>query len=224
METTGKKQYGLPEGVGHELKFWKQFVKTKRFLEGWVSNGKTPELDNDVANFIWQQLHENEGCKVLDLGSGAVSILNGLVPADQLTTTDPLAELYECVFDYEQYGIKPPIPIAAELIGPHFGEFQIVHMRNALDHSQDPMLALQRMMSCCIPEGYVIIQGFANEADAENWQGMHQWNISLDEALSLCITDKAGQTFKYENPFSAAQFLIGNNKEWLIWIWKKQSL
>jgi hypothetical protein len=159
---------------------------------------------------------------VLDLGSGAVSILNGLVPTDQLYVTDPLAELYECVFDYDQHQLRAPHPLAAECIPDYWKDFHIVHMRNALDHSQDPILALQRMINACAEDGYVIIQGFANEADAEKWQGMHQWNIALDEALALCITDKSGQTFKYENPFSAAQFSIGNNKEWLIWIWKKQ--
>jgi hypothetical protein len=69
METTGKKQYGLPEGVGHELKFWKQFVKTKRFLEGWVANVKTPELDNDVANFIWQKCKTIPAAKCLILAA-----------------------------------------------------------------------------------------------------------------------------------------------------------
>ena len=53
-------------GIYHELSFWKEFVKTKRFLEGWVGKQKTPELNQEVADFILSVPHES----VLDVGSG----------------------------------------------------------------------------------------------------------------------------------------------------------
>ncbi len=39
-------------GIYHELAFWQQFVKTDRFLSGWVKKVKTPELHQEVADFI----------------------------------------------------------------------------------------------------------------------------------------------------------------------------
>ena len=69
--------------IYHELNFWKSFVKTERFLKGWVANIKTPELHQETADFILSVPHK----KVLDVGSGVVSILNGLVP---VLSFDPL--------------------------------------------------------------------------------------------------------------------------------------
>ena len=62
-------------GIYHELAFWQQFVKTDRFLNGWVGKGKTPELNQEVADFIKSVPHET----VLDVGSGVCSILNEII-------------------------------------------------------------------------------------------------------------------------------------------------
>ena len=59
----------------HEIDFWREFVKTDRFLQGWCSNTKTPELRQFVYDFIQEYLPENG--EVLDVGSGAVSLLHG---------------------------------------------------------------------------------------------------------------------------------------------------
>ena len=80
-------------GIYHELHFWKGFVKTERFLNGWVAKVKTPELNNEVADFIKSVSHES----VLDVGSGVCSLLNGLVNVD---TCDPLGDLYSLIFDF----------------------------------------------------------------------------------------------------------------------------
>ena len=53
-------------GIYHELAFWQQFVKTDRFLKGWVGKVKTPEPNQEVADFIKSVPHET----VLDVGSG----------------------------------------------------------------------------------------------------------------------------------------------------------
>ena len=83
-------------GIYHELAFWQQFVKTDRFLQGWVKKVKTPELNQEVADFILSVPNQ----KVLDVGSGVCSILNGLV---NVTPCDPLGDLYKLVFDFERH-------------------------------------------------------------------------------------------------------------------------
>jgi SAM-dependent methyltransferase len=167
----------MNEAIKHELEFWKGFVQTERFLEGWVSNKPTPELRIIVRQFIEQCITEET--QVLDVGSGVVSILNGTVPQSQLTSSDPLSGYYQQIFDYKKYGLIPPRPYSAEEL-PYINQFDIVHISNALDHSQDPMEAFIKLHRSCKDEGFIIIQGFENEADFENWQGFHQWNISLD--------------------------------------------
>lgn len=202
-------------GIKHELSFWQQFVKTERFLRGWVQDHKTPELNNFVHNFILEKFYS--GFKVLDVGSGVVSILNGTIPKSHITACDPLGGLYELVFDYKRYGIKPPLPIPAEEM-TFDSEFDIVHASNALDHCQDPITAYYRLLLACNDKGYLIIQGFENEAEYENYSGFHQWNIRLTETKELVISNKDGIVEIFNNPFYAERIKLDTGKDWFIWI------
>lgn len=211
-------------GVAHELKFWAGFVKTERFLKGWVADCVTPELNHKVYDFIHGMLTqspERDKVKVLDVGSGVVSILNGLVPKKNLTAVDPLGELYEIVFDYGQHGIKSPLPVPAEEM-KYLEEFDIVHISNALDHTQNPKAAFDRLLEATKPGGFLIIQGFENEATYEKWQGFHQWNIYIDgNKDGLAIEGKDGLHAAIRNPYFADVTTFENNKSWFIFIVKK---
>jgi hypothetical protein len=123
----------IMEAIGHELAFWKGFVTNPRFLDGWVSsNVKTPELHDEIYDFLLS-LQNYRNMSVLDIGSGAVSILNGTFPSNNIVCVDPLGSLYPIIFDYKAYGINPPIPCGGEEI--EFQEqFDIVHCSNAIDH------------------------------------------------------------------------------------------
>ena len=207
------------KGIYHELAFWQQFVKTDRFLSGWVKKVKTPELHQEVADFILSVSHNT----VLDVGSGVVSILNGLV---EVRAVDPLGDLYRLVFDYERHKLAAPMAFPAEEL-PFKNEYDIVHISNALDHTQDPKKAFWTLYKAVKPGGYLIVQGFENEATHENWQGFHQndiyveetWNDKKDYILRLQQND--GSTgIIYESPYKVIQKTI-ENKRWFIWIVKK---
>ena len=198
-------------GIYHELSFWKEFVKTKRFLEGWVGKQKTPELNQEVADFILSVPNES----VLDVGSGVCSLLNGLV---NVTTCDPLGDLYKLVFDYERHKLVAPLAYPAEYI-PFNNEFDIVHISNALDHTQNPVNAVNRLLKAVKKDGYLIVQGFCNEAEWENWQGFHQWNLNLDNG-NLFIQGKEFKTTICENVVKSKVINLGD-KDWFYWIVKK---
>lgn len=212
------------QGTNEELQFWEVFVKTPRFLNDWCSNEKTSELDQDVADFILNNCPE--GGHILDCGSGAVSVLNGLHKTANIVATDLLAEDYKKIFDYKKYNIIPPHAIAAEeLPAPFLNNFDIVHMRNALDHTQDPVRAYNSMLACVKPGGYLIIQGFENEGTFEKWQGMHQWDISVQQfqtfaALIVKSKDWAGQTLG-TLPVFHKQIKLDTGKDWFVFIVKK---
>jgi SAM-dependent methyltransferase len=199
-------------GIYHELKFWKGFVKTERFLNGWVKKVKTPELNQEVADFILSVPNES----VLDVGSGVCSLLNGLV---NVSCCDPLGDLYKLVFDYKAHGIKPPLPMPAEEL-IFTNEYDIVHISNALDHTQNPMNALEKLMQAVKPRGYLIVQGFTNEANHEQWAGFHQWNIDLDDFGLMHISSKEAKNIIAWPPYHFKKVeLIG--REWYYWIIKK---
>jgi SAM-dependent methyltransferase len=199
-------------GIYHELAFWQQFVKTDRFLQGWVKKVKTPELNQEVADFILSVPNQ----KVLDVGSGVCSILNGLV---NVTPCDPLGDLYKLVFDFERHKLVAPLPYPAEEL-TYKNEFDIVHISNALDHTQEPRKALECLLQAVRPGGYLIVQGFFNEATHENWQGFHQWDISLDDHGCMVILGKKSKTIIAWPPHKFATVnLLG--RDWYYWIIKK---
>jgi SAM-dependent methyltransferase len=199
-------------GIYHELSFWQQFVKTDRFLQGWVKKVKTPELNQEVADFILSVPNQ----KVLDVGSGVCSILNGLV---NVTPCDPLGDLYKLIFDFERHKLVAPLTYPAEEL-TYKNEFDIVHISNALDHTQEPRKALECLLQAVRPGGYLIVQGFFNEATHENWQGFHQWDISLDDDGLMVILGKKDKTIIAWPPHKFATVnLLGRN--WYYWIIKK---
>ena len=210
------------KGVAHELSFWKQFVQSDRFLNGWLSNDKTPELNDMVYMFLLGQPE----AKVLDCGSGVVSILHGTVKAGNLHACDLLAYEYEKIFDYKANGIIPPFPAGCEEL-IFDGTFDVVHISNALDHTQDPQAAYNAMYRAVKPGGFLIVQGFVNEGTHEEWIGFHQWDLDLfrenQEGEGLKITDKHGaQTILSQNPYFARKIYIDLlGRDWLIWVTRK---
>ena len=205
------------KGVDHELGFWKQFVKSDRFLKGWVPTTRTPEL-NDIA---YKFFTERPDAKVLDCGSGVVSILHGTVKQENLMAADLLGDEYRDIFDYTRYGIEPPIAVGCE--GLKFVEqFDIVHISNALDHCQQPDLAFWKLYQAVKPGGFLMVQGFVNEGTHENWSGFHNWNLDIDRDR-LTITDKTklSVTLSTKPYFSTKVHLEILGRDWLIWVNQK---
>jgi len=91
----------------------------------------------------------------------------------------------------------------------------------------DPYKAYNALLKAVKPGGYLIIQGFENEATFENWQGFHQndifveeiWDDSKDYLLRLKKGDGYIETIG-QDPYKVIQKTIGD-KRWFIWIVKK---
>lgn len=210
-----------PSAVQDELNFWKSFVKTVRFKQNWATPSvQNPELDIEIARFIIAH-NRVKDIKVLDLGCGVVSILNGYLKSFQLVSCDPLANYYSEIFDYEANGIVKPLPYRTEDL-PYKEEFDMVHMRNALDHSQEPEEAYHKMFQACKQGGYVIISGFENEGTEEGWSGFHQWDIYIENKMLMLRNDK-GESFQIANRPDAIieRRQLENGKWWFNWICKK---
>ena len=172
------------DGFEHELGFWGWFVGSPRFLNNWVFPEQNPEIranHPDAArcfdNFAAARNQEWDIIDVLDVGSGALPWIKGVLPNMRLTACDPLAEEYAKIFDYALHGQKQPVKAFAEALPFDDNSFDIVHCSNALDHTQNPYKAILEMERVCRPGGMILIQGFENEAIHEGWQGLHQWNI-----------------------------------------------
>jgi SAM-dependent methyltransferase len=203
--------------VAAELKFWREFVATDRFLLGWCGVAPTPELQPEVSIFLRAHM---KGGRVLDVGSGACSILRGTVQDSLLDAADPLSALYQLFFDYRGHGIVPPMPIAAEDL--QFREvYDVVHISNALDHCQDPKRAVEAMFRAAKPGGWVLVCGFVNEADFQHRTGMHQWNIRIVQGCLRIYPGAGGDAVVDRASTISSTKILSTGKQWLFWAGQK---
>lgn len=202
------------EGAEHELEFWRGFVLTERFKD-WIAPKPTPELRSIVREF----LVERPFARVLDVGSGVVSLLHGTVPQDRLVAADPLATEYATFFDYREHGIEPPIQASAEDLSFH-GEFDVVHMSNALDHSGDPVRAMEGLFRAVKPGGWVIVQTFEDEGRHQGYAGLHQWDLRIDEdGRTLLARDREGAEYDLGSADRVWRLLVPHmERHWVIWM------
>lgn len=201
----------IKEGFEHEKEFWAEFVQTERFQNNWVKAETNPELDATTRRVI---LAEANGTPlVLDIGSGPVSILRGLIP--DLVAVDPLGDYYREI--YPQCAV---ITAYAEDL-PFTGNFDVVHIRNAFDHTQNPRKALESMAGACKPGGLIFIQGFVNEADFEQFAGLHQWNVSVNGNTLIVKGNGKGLQFSPDEVVLSETIELPTEKEWFYFAYRK---
>lgn len=202
-------------GLGEEIEFWNEVISTGG--GDWAADfefrlsAKNQDV-NALNTFrgMWDFVREcpEQGVKVLDVGSGPLTILGHKGgPSGKkihLTACDPLANAYNALLD--KHNIDPPtktIFADGENLAEFFeaNSFDAVCMRNALDHSYNPMLIILQMMRVIKVGGAIFLSHFENEAENENYIGLHQWNITNEEQ-DMIIWNK-----NYR--FSIAELLAG---------------
>jgi SAM-dependent methyltransferase len=187
----------MRKGFEHEMEFWKDFVKTDRFRDNWQSDTRNPELSQHVVNILQAETGiAGHQLKIADIGSGAASILRGAVPAS-IQCADPLG------WYYSEIGCPGVLSASGEDLPRDVfktGSYDVAHISNAIDHSENPMCVLAELIRITRPGGLVIVQGFENEAYFENYAGLHQYNFGVDKERLICnggdisftYTQKAG--------------------------------
>lgn len=134
--------------------------------------------------------------RILDMGSGPLTTLGTCWPDKKLeiVAVDPLASEYDRVL--EELKITPPIRAVAgtsEGLLEQFGEaaFDFAHSSNALDHAYDPLLSIRNMVLAVKPACLVYLYHFENEAEKENFNGLHQWNFFARKGDMIISTGNA---------------------------------
>lgn len=172
-------------GVVDEMAFWRTFVHDKEFAPFFgpgPNRHLQPEVDQIIKDIAAAQ---SRPIHVLDLGSGVASILSHNFDKERVIVTagDPLANQYaELMRDHPMRGrYVAPVEAEGERLAATFGAhaFDIVHIRNALDHVANPLMTLYSMVTVLRPGGYIMVHGFENEASNAHWVGFHQWNLSI---------------------------------------------
>jgi SAM-dependent methyltransferase len=166
------------KGIRSELGHWRRIMETKvPQKRGWVSDSRKCDFE--------QYLEPREETLCLDVGSGPFSSSGDKTDKTNLkfTAVDPLAYSYKILkkkFNITT-GITPEYCMV-ERLAEKFDEntFDIVHMKNALDHAFNPVFGIMQMIAVCKKGGKIILQHGRNVAEKENFHGFHQWNLCVE--------------------------------------------
>ena len=132
--------------------------------------------------------------EVLDVGSSRICSVGTISPFPghkiSLRACDALAPAYNV--QNKLYGLKPYVEVEfafVERLTEKYppDSFDIVRMRNALDHCYDPFIGVFEMLRVVKKGGTVRLIHAENEAEREMHYGMHQWNITSKGADSMLI-------------------------------------
>lgn len=163
----------------------------EKYLHVWL-NGIVSEISHwrramETVGPIWNNFEEYYGStsdeiKLIDIGSGPFAVSSSKSNVC-ITAVDPLAYGYKHL--KQKYKISAgatPEYCMVERLTEKFdaNTFDIVYMRNALDHAFNPIFGIMQMIAICKIGGKVVLQHSANEALRENYHGFHQWNLCVE--------------------------------------------
>lgn len=223
--------------IAQELMLWSKGVRGEvSFWTNWVSSGggKYPE---DFARrvsgtakfdpFLENLFPAGARIDILDVGAGPITFLGTTSNRNRIsiTATDPLADAYAGILS--SHGITAPVATVfatAEDLGAFFpaDRFDVVHCRNALDHSFNPVRGIDQMLLVARPGGIVILRHHVNEGETENYSGFHQYNFDEDgghfmvwrPGIRVDITASVADRAKVETKISP-------NRKWIEVIMRK---
>jgi SAM-dependent methyltransferase len=179
------------EGLQEEVDFWRAVLGNTN--PAWADYHREtverldPErkFDDHLASLLPQGVPATR-CKVLDVAAGPVSPCGWMIGAEKvdLTPIDALAGPYRILL--EERGFTPPVwtqDCHGEQIDQRFAAntFDVTHIRNALDHCYDPLAVIRNMLAVTKRGGWVVVVGFVDEAEYGMYDGLHQWNVRVEE-------------------------------------------
>ena len=173
---------------------------TNRFVELFHGRVQTERQFQPHLQKLVGHLPAGSAVRVLDVGSGPVSQV-GTISARwqiEITAVDPLAAEYLELCD--EFGLPRRNGVVNqvgdfETLTESFaeGSFDIVHCRNALDHSRDPLLGIRQMLAVCKVDGACFLAHATDEGEKQRYDGLHQWNLAPLDDGDLAIRSRDGQ-------------------------------
>ncbi|MDR2577864.1 MAG: class I SAM-dependent methyltransferase [Chitinispirillales bacterium] len=164
---------GIPSEVGH----WRRAME-----KNW------PDFRDRISNERQcniEQYFDSPETFCIDIGSGPLSTCGSKTDKTKLRiiAVDPLAHSYKILRKKRNItaGIAPEYCMVERLTDKfEHNTFDIVHMRNSLDHAFNPIFGIMQMMAICKKDGKIVLQHTKNEAEEESYHGFHQWNLSVE--------------------------------------------
>ncbi len=168
------------QGIKSELKYWDGYIATKGYGDIDDFNAYTAVK----RPFVYDNIFSQKNTSFIDVGSGPFSTCGTCTTKTnlQFIAVDMMAPIYSAI--KEKYNLQTEVTpqfTIVERLASQFGleQFDIVHMSNSLDHTFDPMAGIWQLLGVCKVNGTVILEHHQNEAEAAAYDGLHQWNCTL---------------------------------------------
>lgn len=171
-------------GLKDEINFWLHYMQNKGGLSFYgfyetIMPDRKFTLEKDIPMDMYGQKY-----KFIDVGSGPFSrcgVKTDVVELDAVSV-DPLAYAYNEL--KQKYNIDNGIKLEngfVELLDKKYAAntFDMVHMSNSLDHCFSAIDGIYQLINICKVGGKIILRHAENEAERADYQGLHQWNLSL---------------------------------------------
>lgn len=172
------------EGLYDEIDFWRDYMEGEEWKKSpnfskTVSPNRRFELEDDLP-----LKYEGRNYYFADIGSGPFSRCGVITDKVNLhaISIDPLAYPYKILKKKNNFDNKIRLQTGfVELLDYYFEEnsFDMVHMSNSLDHCFDAVFGIWQLLYICKIGGQVILRHAENEAENADYNGLHQWNLSL---------------------------------------------
>ena len=187
-------------GIRDEVAFWDGYIGKNYVLVNGVPASAEGRERSDPARPLQPEFVEliehipDHDLRILDVGSGPFSRMGRAMAGRriELTAVDPLAEEYATIC--RKHGVSPPETVQLcqrERVAERFprDHFHLVHANNCLDHSYDPVRAIDSMLEVLRPGCHMYLRHQVNVADSAGWVGLHQWNFRMEDGRFM-ITDR----------------------------------
>jgi SAM-dependent methyltransferase len=181
-------------GLRLEIQFWDDYFRTEGLWSENYSLGFDPDLPLQPRPAAL--LPSQSEVHILDVGAGPLTYLGRKCEDTRvdIIAVDPLADEYDRIL--LKYGIQPLVrtqKLAAEDLTKRFAPntFDLVFARNCIDHAYDPGRAILQMIEVVKSGRYVLLEHRPNEAENENYTGLHQFNFSVSPDGDFLIGSKS---------------------------------
>jgi SAM-dependent methyltransferase len=186
------------EALPQELQFWERALSdpNKNWVASEYRERMDPELELQADLKALINAPVGAVVRILDVGAGPLTRLGkkwtGRVI--QICPVDPLGKEYQGL--WARLNVRPPVYTQVgygERLLEQFDKdsFDLAYASNALDHSCDPLLAIEQMFSVIKPGCFVYLWHFAHVGLQEGYGGLHQWNFDIVEG-KLILSDGRG--------------------------------
>jgi SAM-dependent methyltransferase len=195
-----------------EMAFWREWMSTQG--SKWPDDFR---FRLDPESVIQTSISEHltgvaSRVRLLDVGAGPLTVVGKRWPGHdlELTAVDALADKYDALL--EEFKITPPVRTRrcdTELLSEAFApeSFDVAYALNTLDHSYQPLDAIRQMVAVVKPGGIVLLQHHPNEAENEDYTGLHQWNF--DWVNNDCLLWRPGTKWSLRDEFAGQATLTG---------------